>query len=473
MKKIFGTLIILFFSIQVFSQQTLLSFKNDLKTTSSNIKDVIPIVNEKNGEIVYILADAKNVYAYKINSKFEVVDRLTSEEKSRKFKILIGYDIDVNDDYTIFLTNKKKEKFLIVRFSFESKQVISKEFDIENTESFVQTTTINNQFYLLCSSKQKNELYAYTFKDFNKKKNIISTDKLVFLDKLKKRKTANKMLIFSGEIRKFEENIPNTIEITSSKYKMYERGHEVVFSFNTDDSFTQLLIIDLINFKASTKYFKNPLNKIKNTSKKGNSYLNGDNLFTFSVSKKEFSLKIFNFSSEEEIKTYSAVKEGVISFKNTPIIQEGGIYNNYRELEKTKKFLRKIYAGNIGVSVKKYNKFYHVTLGGYVVQRSNAGMMMPFGGLPIASIGSATIFFNPAQIAFNSFGNNKATRIECLFDEEFNHKKGEIPENAFDKMQDFVSDSDKGGTVFKYKDFYIKTEYRSFSKDLVFKKFKD
>tara|TARA_R110002072_G_scaffold134810_3_gene275826 strand:+ start:481 stop:729 length:249 start_codon:yes stop_codon:yes gene_type:complete len=82
------------------------------------------------------------------------------------------------------------------------------------------------------------------------------------------------------------------------------------------------------------------------------------------------------------------------------------------------------------------------------------------------------VFFNPAQIAFNSFTNNKTTRIESLLDSDFNHIHGEIEENAFDKMKDFKSNN-KGGTVFKYKDFFIKTRYNSFSKDFNFKKFTD
>ena len=148
------------------------------------------------------------------------------------------------------------------------------------------------------------------------------------------------------------------------------------------------------------------------------------------------------------------------------------MYDAYRELGKTNRFLRRISKGDSGISVRKVNNQYHVIIGGYIVQKSRGGMMMPFGGIPLGSIGSATVFFNPTQIAFNSFSNNKTTRIESLFDENFNHVEGEIKENAFDKMIDFKSNN-KGSTVFKYKDFYIKTEYMSFTKDFIFRKFTD
>ena len=38
----------------VSSQETVLHFKNDLKTSSSFIKDVIPIVNKQTGEIAFL-----------------------------------------------------------------------------------------------------------------------------------------------------------------------------------------------------------------------------------------------------------------------------------------------------------------------------------------------------------------------------------------------------------------------------------
>ena len=68
-KKIF-TLLLLSFSLHVFSQETLITLNNSLKTSSSDIKDIIPIVNEKTGGIGFFVADAKNVYGYKINANF-------------------------------------------------------------------------------------------------------------------------------------------------------------------------------------------------------------------------------------------------------------------------------------------------------------------------------------------------------------------------------------------------------------------
>ena len=54
MIKNFLSLLILSYSLATFSQERILSFKNDLKTSSSDIKDVIPVVNTETDEIAFL-----------------------------------------------------------------------------------------------------------------------------------------------------------------------------------------------------------------------------------------------------------------------------------------------------------------------------------------------------------------------------------------------------------------------------------
>lgn len=469
--KYFLKVIILCISITTFSQETVLSFKNDLKTSSSDIKDVIPVVNSETDEIAFFVADAKNVYGYKIDANFKVLEKITSEEKRRKYKVLIGSSASKNDSYRVFLTNKNQTDFAFVNFSFKEGSTSFKEFSIDQNETFLQTVNSKNQFYLISGSTLKNELYIYTFdEDGNPLKNNIDISSLIFISSRGKNAKLLSLLVTGDDLTKFEENTPNSIELTSQETKMFVREDSFFITLDHHKMFTQVLEINLNTFKADSFQFNKP--SLGEKAKRTNSYINGKNIFTIAVTKDEFSVEILNFETGDLLKEYSANKNDSITFKNTAIIQEGGMYDSYRELGKTNRFLRRISKGNSGISARKVNNQYHVIIGGYIVQKSNAGMMMPFGGIPIGSIGSATVFFNPAQIAFNSFSNNKTTRIESLLDENFNHLEGEIKENAFDKMKDFKSNN-KGSTVFKYKDFYIKTEYMSFSKDFIFRKFTD
>lgn len=466
----------------VSAQETLFTFQNDLKTSSSFIKDVIPIVNKETGEIAFFVADAKNVYGYQIDENFTITGKITSKEKERKYKVLIGSSASKNNSYRVFLTNKSQNKFTSIQFSFKDGLTTSKEFTIGAKETFIQTANFNNQFYLISGNKETNKLFIYAFDDEgNPQRNSVDISGLRFIDYNAKRINLLTLLIKKENIKKFEENTPNSIELTSEQRKMYIRNGSILFSLDHHKMFTQVLQVDLNSFKALSFQFRKPA--LGKRARRTNSYLNGNNLFTIAVTKENFSVEILDFETGNLIKEYGASKNDSITFKNTPIIQEGGLYKGYRELGKTKRFLKRIATGNTGISVRKVNDNYHVIIGGYIEQKMNPGMMMPMGGIPIASFGAATVFFNPTQIAFNSFSNNKSTRIESLFDANFNHVKGEIKKNAFDKMKKKKSSfssttgsstfKPKGSTVFKYKGYYIKTKFDSFSKQFIFKKYVD
>nr|BFF39222.1 hypothetical protein BACY1_10270 [Tenacibaculum mesophilum] len=105
----------------LFAQTEIASFKNFLKENSTDIKDVIPVVNTENNDLAILIADAKNVYAYKFNDDFKLTGQLSSETKKRKYKILLGSSI-YNNEYKIFLTNKSNTQFAAVSFSFDNKK---------------------------------------------------------------------------------------------------------------------------------------------------------------------------------------------------------------------------------------------------------------------------------------------------------------------------------------------------------------
>ncbi|RMB59121.1 hypothetical protein EAX61_08650 [Dokdonia sinensis] len=76
-----------------------------------------------------------------------------------------------------------------------------------------------------------------------------------------------------------------------------------------------------------------------------------------------------------------------------------------------------------------------MTVGGVRPQGGGGGMMMPgFGGLPIATVGAVTMSFNPASFAYGSYGATGSTRIESMFDGDFNHIDGEVVDNIFDRI---------------------------------------
>lgn len=476
-KKIFSLIILLGLSITIFSQEQIGSFVNTLKTSSYNIKikNVFSIVDEKTEKIAFFFTDAKNVYAYKLNTDFTVEEKLSFVDKRRKYKTLIGHSISENGDYTIVLTNTKKNKFLSVHFSFKNKTTSSEETILVQGEKFIQAASKKNKFYLITTRRNFDNITIYSNqKDGKLKKDKLDLKHLSFISKQGEGMYIGDILtggLYSTKdpINKIDENIPNSIEITAELKKMYEKDNTLIFTLDDNKHFTQILTLNLDDYSTSQKMFKKDMFDALRT----NSFINGNNIFIASTNKSKFVLKVFNYTTQELIKEYTITKEEPITFKNTPIIQEGGAYGGVRKLEKAKKFLRKINTGKFGVSVRKTNKNnYHITIGAYVVKRQSGMMMGGFGAMSIGSVGNVSMFFNPTQFAFNSMSNTRSTRIECLFDENLNHVEGKIEDTVFDKMKNNKAVSSKEGEViFKYKDYFIRSEYIHYSKMCVLKKF--
>ncbi len=479
-RKINILILILLVSVNSFSQERIGYFDNLLKENSSNIKDVIPIVNAENNDILMFVADAKNVYAYKLNDQFKVIDKLASDKKRRKYKTLIGNSISNENNYTVYLANKYKTTFLAVNFSFDEKKTTAKEFKLKHyDERLVQTVSVNNKFYIISTIKYKDYLFIYSFdKEGNHTRNRVNLKDVPLKLRSGKPALISQLLRNNGDkVAKIEENLPNSIEVVGDRTKMYVRDNSAVFTFDQHNEFSQVLTIKLTDFKATLNTFKKAMDDVKKNRKNSNSYINGENIYIVTSNKEKLVLDIINFKSKEILKTHTILKEEPIAFKNSPIIQEGGMYKNYRELEKTKKFLRKINADKIGVSVRYINNEYLITLGGYSPKPQGGGMMGGFGGFgfPVAAFGNVSFFFNPALFAYNASTNTKSTRIECVFDANFNHKEGEIKENVFDKIQDATTtgSSISGETVFQYKDYFILGSYYSKRKQYTFTKFTD
>tara|TARA_R110001632_G_scaffold19898_8_gene59858 strand:- start:10873 stop:12303 length:1431 start_codon:yes stop_codon:yes gene_type:complete len=468
-------LLFFFYSTLTFGQEKVAQFINSLKTSNSNIKDVVPIVNTKNGDFAIFIADAKNVYAYKLDSTYKVKEKMASNEKRRKFKEIVGSSIsDDNENYRVFLSDKSNINFLSFNFSFKNGQTSSKEFQLKKGERFIQTFNSNNKFYLITTSFYTKGLYIYSFDDAgNPSKKQIDLNGIKLTNWKNKIVPISEFLTSSQSVKKIEESNPNSIEIVASDTKMYIRDHHILFTFDEAIDFTQVLNIDLTNYKTSSILFDKPMQDAKSVNT--NSYLCGDNFFTLASNKDKLVMEVLDYKTGNIIKEYKILKDLPITFKNTPIIQKGGIYNGYRELEKTKKFLRKINSGQIGLSVLKRNNRYEITIGGYVLQSSGGGFGMSMGGFGMSfggsGGGSVGMFYNPTMFAYGSYTSSKSTIIDCLFDENFNHVKGKIEDNAFDKMKEYDSPVKSAETVFKYKNFYLKGNYSSVTKGYSLRKF--
>ena len=462
---------LLFCSILAPAQTELVTFENSLNDKAKpNLKEVIPIVNEKNNDISLFFLHPKKVYGYLLNKNFELIDKISSEDRSRKFKVLLGNSISSNNDYRIYLTNPSKKKFVTINFSYEKQVSEFKELDLNfNEEHFLQTITKDNRFYLISIVKNSSKFNIYQFDDqanyskkevdfsahsfINHKGKEVKLYDLLFM-KIPGSLIVPKILM----LEKIDLQNPNHIESVADLNKLILRDNEIIFCFDQNKEFAQLAIINLNTLETQTKKFKKPLYTLDKKSKRTNSFISNDHVYLVASTPEKFSFTVKDYTDDTLIKRYNLSVDDSIHFKNTPIIQKGGVYVSYRELEKTRKFLRKITNGNIGISSYEKDGFYHVMIGGKELIRSGGPMFMPMGGaVGGAAAGTTMVFFNPAFHAYGAYSQTKATHIKGLFNKDFEHVKGDMPKNAFDKINDFKKENSgqRWRTVFKYDEYFV------------------
>ncbi|WP_064967141.1 hypothetical protein [Tenacibaculum ovolyticum] len=469
-------------------QEKLTQFKNTLSFSNSNLKDIYTLVNDQNDFFSIFITDAKSVSVYNFDNNFSIKDKKLFKNKRRKYKDIIGYSILENGDYKLYLKNKKND-FLEIHFDMGKKNSTAKEFKLlTDYETYLQSITINNQFYLISSSKDVNGLYFYTFNEGKPKRNKIDLSKFEFLSYSGQKEDFMPILMKSLPLLKFDKNTPTSIEASSKKQKLYVQGETVIFTLNNNSEYTQFLKVDLKTFIASSFKLKTPLKEIKRRKKQSNSYLIDNNLFTVTLSKERFNFRITDLTNKEIKKEFLVSKTDTIQFKNSPIEIGTSTYRKYNELKKTKKFFSTMNYAKPAINVQFNNNKYYVVIGG-----SLGPVVKGYSGSGDNSLSIGKSFSSSDNINYNFHGymsssDFKFIKFSSVLSKKLSHLKNEKTTNVFGKIKDYLDQKksklelsdllgipikkyNTSNAVFKYKDFYIYIDYNKKEKSFELLKF--
>ncbi|WP_026714326.1 hypothetical protein [Flavobacterium daejeonense] len=425
-------------------------------------KESVAVSNAKTKDLVLLIEDNDKTILSLLNEDFKQIGVLEGEKLDRKFKTFIGYSIQ-SDTYYIFFKNNTDKKFGYIEFNFKSAAVAQFPLDFKlEDEKYVEGITQNDVFYLMTADKKSDNVNFY---EFTKQKQLVkhavdfkSATYESNLNGITVNHTPYKLLTSNswgnnGSLTKIDLNSPGAIESTSEKVKLYQLGNELIFTFDNQDDKTCIISINTTDFSKKEIVFEKPsLDLVYDSASYNtfshNSLYNNGVLYQAICSSKELKLTAKNFNDNKLLKQlYISEANDTISFKNGPIIQENTSMwykdnKRVRELEKTSKFLRKVSNGKLGIiAFVNKNNIKQITIGGYIERKGGGGFgMMPMGGIPMGGIPMGgmmlTASFNPVMTAYNGYSYTKSTRIDCLFDDSFNHLEGEIEKNIFDKIHD-------------------------------------
>ncbi len=483
--------ILLFFTSTGFSQALISESDLTLKSNLSERRESIAIVSSDQQEVSLFVVDRKNIYLSKYTSLFELLDQQKFERPKTRAKNIIKI-AGFGKQYVVLTGNDSKKKIeLITLNAVDKKATLLTQTILAEKERYLISFTHSNQIYVVGVIHKKSLLNIHkidlngnvetTNYDLSNEKFFNGSDKEVSLYKsllTSPGGTSSPIL----EIEQIEEDVPTSLEVSSKMVKLYLNDDTITLSLDNSYSYTQLVTLGLTQKNYSIKNVKKPtLLNIDDASKiwvKSNSFLSRNKLYQIIGKNRQMKFLITDLETDQSIKQIHLQKGDSITFKNSPIIQEGGMYNSHREMEKTQKFLRKIASSKIAVSVRHTQGTIEITMGGVKKTAGNAGFgaFGAMGGAMGGAIAGASMgFAQPTFGAYVSYTNTVSTRIHCLFNENLEHVAGEVPKTAFDKIKEFTKDVlyEKAETVFKFNGYYVYGYYKPLKHKYYLRKFKD
>lgn len=465
----------LFLTSLTFSQETWLVSKNSIINKKNSLKEVIPIIDSETRNTAIFFNSRKGFEANLYDENQELIESIkTVENLPNKTPFFIGYAVS-NNQYSLFYKNIYGTKYGFISFDFDSRRhlinedlgiKIKKELIIDyfsSNERFLILTVVKNSSLLKLYSIDNNGSYISKTIDFSNEifgNGYGQKIKLYNLFQATYKKAINK------QIKKDE---PISLEITSADNKIYFEDGVLTILNDLYFKYTYLIKIDINTGNYQIQEFRNKYFNKDGFYYNTNSFLHGNHFFQVHSTPKQLYLSVYNLPTKTLIKEFNIENDKPITFKNTPIIQEGGELDKYREMEKTSKFLRKVTHSNLGVSVLENDSNYIITLGASETFENSQSYFPINGGFIGGTISGAL------SSIFISYSRTKSTRIECLFDKGFNHISGDIPKNAFNRINDFQKENELENmpfqSLFKYEDDYIWSYYNSISKSVIFYKF--
>ncbi len=449
-------IISLFCGVSTLGQEQWAFLKFNEEINNQKIEEVIPVNDTETGKTAVFFKVRNGLICYLLNDQQEIVNKLNFDTLPNTFDVLIG---NAHDDrkYTLYYTNSSKSKHGCVTIDFQNNSFkIAEELALDfKKERFISYVEDNEAFYAISCVKNDSKLILYRFDlnggvttkeyDFSNEDFRTNNDLSLTLDGVLFGKHSNQTVeIING-------SIPNTLETTAALTKIYINDHILTLTNNTFKKHTYIIQIDL---KKQTHSFVSIENKNfdkKHAKSNSNSFLFNDLFLDVYSNPDDINFNIYHLKDNTLLKNFTIQGNDSIPFKNTPIIHEIDTQNFYRDLGKTQRFIRHVNGSTIGITLYQIDDNFVLTLG--ASEKIQSGEMAIVGGILGGALGAALFS------AFDSYNQTKSTRIECVFDSQFNHVEGDVPKNCFDLIEDFIDKrglkSTKLQTVFQHKDTFI------------------
>lgn len=426
-----------------------------LSTLAQNLVGTIPlhfysktncfeIVDDTKSQLALCLQDAERIRIFRMTPQFQLRDSLTQERPSKEFKWIMGYTVQDNQ-YALYWISGEKDKLGCQIFDFNTgKTAFSTLPYVLGKEKEVAKINAHGKLYVVSCLKNESVLTIRTLEGPKITQNKIDLTGKTFLNYEGKRVTFWEMMDDTNTLQKvpyfqfIDDETPPSLVLAAMLRKSYIDGDTLIFTFDNNDSGTQLLAIQLTDFSYIQKLYPQPYVE---RPAEATYYPIPATSFYFEkqiiqLKGKSDRLMITHRAFDGTIlKSWEIVQDQEIGFKNTEIIQENGSINSTRVLDKSNQLIRKINNLYPSISCFRHGERIVLTIGG-VSEVKESHMFGPMFGLIGAAIDLAINSYSNDN--FNSYVNRKIVYVSGVFDNEFNALNEPRVHSSFDRFREFI-----------------------------------
>lgn len=425
------------------------SFSHSLKKTTKNIQGSFSVVNTKNDDITTFISDRKYIYGYVTDTNFKVEGGLLLK-KNRKYRGIVGTMFNKDNKYTFIVTNPNVTNFASIVFDFKKDTTfISKDIFNSKGLTLLQNISKPDKVHLLFLRQSTSELVVKTYNEngditskifrLKNEKLLINKTKETTIAKLLFNMLYNDYTITKIDAAKDNYVSPVPLETAAEFSKLYIGENNIQIVFDKNKFYTQILTLDLDNETHSLKKIKKPLFTVSGKNKTSNSFLYDNLLFTTTSSKHKLIMQIHDLKTSELRKEFIITSGKQIPFKNSSLILQGKEYKTQKNTTLSKNFIRKIYYGDIGISVEKQPQGYVIFIGGKKPATLNNPMLsFKISDNTFQSSNNYRGFIDPHSQKLQSIRNKKPTYLKTTLDHDFNPSNEKFEPNVYTKINNYI-----------------------------------
>jgi len=309
-------------------------------------------------------------------------------------------------------------------------------------EKLIDRFSCGDHFVTFTFNKKNSEFIIYDFHDAEK----FTTMQYKFSEEVWQDISNDGFFSRSVKIDKVDVEGDCSLDIARNPKKIYLVNDTLHLLLNNKKGKTNVFSFDLRNQKVDSRIINHLNDSITYPSPSyvQNSFLLRNKLYYTQAGPDSFEVQVIDFPTGNILQRYKTGKDDEISFKNTPIIQEGGgfsfIRGTSRELDKTRQLLRKMVNGGAVIEATPNEKGQvEIMVGSYKQMSSGGGggMWMPGAGV---GAGAAPIYIPTGGFYRETW--SKSARFKMLLDAGTGeHLNGEMDRSVNEKIEDYTKDT--------------------------------